>query len=775
VRSGEPSGDRPSGPDWNLPYSGTPIIGREAELAKLSELLRDPVCRLLTLVGPGGIGKTRLAIEAACNEWEHFRDGVYFASLAAISSPEFMVPTIAQAIGFSFSGPADLQKQLINHLKDKEALLLLDNLEHLLDGMDLVASLLANAPDLKTLATSRERLALSEEWVFEVQGLLVPAGDEHAPSERNSAVQLFLHRARQTQVDFELSSEELRQVGRICRLVEGLPLAIVIAATWVPFLSCREIADEIERGPDILATRLRDVPERHRSLLAVFDHSWRLLTDEEKVIFPQLAVFKGGFLRGAAQSVAGAKLPLLSSLLSKSLVRRTASGRYDLHQIVNQYALSRLSDSPQVEAEVRNRHCEFYLRLLDDSESALKSAEQQETIQQLTEEIDNIRAAWKWAIDQEKFTLLGPALRCYGLFLDIRGWSGEGIEQVEPVVQALRATPEDKERQKVLGQVLTQQGLFFFRLGDHRHALACLEESLTLLRPVGETALLVEPLVLGGIIKHLAGEFDLAHALLDEGLACARASGDQWYAAYALFNQGYTTVLAGRLDQGYQQMLDGLALWRSLGDPRFIALGLNFISPLTISLGRLDEAQAYLEESLALSMQVGDRWGMGTAFRFLGAAALARGDTDEAQLFINRSLDIFKGFVMGWDVASSLVYLGEATTSANDLPSARRHFLEALQLAVEVGALPLALDALLGLSRLLLAEGAAENSLAICTFVIGHPSTTYEALQRAGSLRLQAEEQLNPESIAAAKLQAETYSLPSIAQQMMGSPVGLDH
>ena len=768
---GDFSSTRSSGADWNLPSPATPMIGREAELVTLAKLLGDPACRLLTLVGPGGIGKTRLAIEVACNEWEHFADGVFFAPLAAISSHEFMVPTIAQAVGFSFSGSADPQTQLINFLSDKQVLLLLDNLEHLLDGMDLVVTLLTNAPALKLLATSRERLALSGEWVLEVQGLPVPTEEQTESPEIYSAVQLFLQRAHQTRVEFELSAKELPHVVRICRLVEGMPLAIVLAATWVPVLSCQEIADEIDRGLDILATRLRDVPERHRSLLAVFDHSWRLLTEEEKHAFRQLGVFKGGFLREAAQAVAEANLPLLSTLVSKSLVRRTESGRYDLHQIVHQFALSRLSEAPQVEVMVRDRHCEFYLVLLRDQERALKSSAQQETIQQLTEEIDNIRAAWKWAFEREKFALLGPALRCYGLLFDIRGWSREGIEQVEMIVKALRAMPEDEERQKVLGQALAQQGLFFFRLGDHRQAQYYFEESLTLLRPIGEPALLVDPLVLGGIIMHLTGEIEQAHAMLNEGLANARASGDQWFAAYALFNLGYITALSGGLKEGYQQMVEGIALWRMLGDPRFIALGLNFISPLAIRLGRLDEAQAYLEESLALSTQIGDRWGMGTAYRFLGVAALTQGDTTGAQMLINRSLDIFQGFVMGWDVVMSLVYLGEAMASGGDMSAAKRCFLEALRLAVESGALPLALDALVGLSQLYLTSGEAERALVLCFFVVSHPAGTNEALERAGQLLTQAEQQLSPKVIEAARAQAETQSLASIVEQTSGSPL----
>ena len=306
----------PAGPDWNLPAPATRLVGREAELAALAQLLDDPTCRLLSLVGPGGIGKTRLAIEAACDLWQRFADGVFFASLAGTSSSEFMVPAIAQAVALNFAGPADPRVQLANYLRNKQVLLLLDNLEHLLEGVDLLVEMLEETPGVKLLVTSRERLELQAEWVFEVQGLPVPAEDEVERLEKYSAVQLFLQRTRQAQVAFELSTEDRAHVARICRLVEGMPLAIELAAAWVPVLSCAEIADEIARSIDFLTTTMRDVPERQRSIRAVFDHSWHLLSEEEQQVLRPMSIFRGGFTRQAAEAVAGAGLPLLSALLA---------------------------------------------------------------------------------------------------------------------------------------------------------------------------------------------------------------------------------------------------------------------------------------------------------------------------------------------------------------------------------------------------------------------------------------------------------------------------
>jgi tetratricopeptide (TPR) repeat protein len=564
-----------------------------------------------------------------------------------------------------------------------------------------------------------------------------------------------------------LQAEEGPSVVRICQMVEGMPLAIELAAAWVPLLSCSEIAREIERGLDFLATSMRDVPERQRSLRAAFDHSWSLLSADEQAVLCRLAIFQGGFEREAAEQVAGASLPSLLALASKSLVRRAENGRYDLHEVVRQYALSHLADDPGCEVATRDRHCDFYLAMLRDREQDLKGAAQREAIRELTDEIDNVRLAWAWAVQREKFAVLGAALRCFGSLYDIGGWRRDGIEQLESVVQALRARPEDEEQQKVLGQALAQQGLLFFRQGNHDRAQLLFEESQAVLRPIADPALLADPLIFSGIIMHLTGRIDRSQSLLDEGLACAQAAGDQWFAAYALYNQGYIASLLGRYAEGYEQMLAGLAMWRALGDPRYTALGLNFISPTAIHLGRLEEAQAFLQESLALSTKVGDRWGMGTAYRILGLAALARGDINEAQSLINKSLELFTGFVTGWDIVQSLVYLGEATTAAGDSSEAKRVYLDALQMAVEAQATSLALDALTGLAHLQALAGQAEQALELIMRVLRHSASTQEAKDRAEKLREQLETQLAPQQIETVQAQAEAKSFDALVAEIV--------
>lgn len=466
------------------------------------------------------------------------------------------------------------------------------------------------------------------------------------------------------------------------------------------------------------------------------------------------------------EQVAGASLPSLLALVSKSLVRHKESGRFDLHEVVRQYALSHLTDDPQGDAR-RDRHCEFYLALLRDQEKALKGVAQRDAIRELTVEIDNVRAAWAWAVEREKFAPLGQALRSFGWLCDMRGWLGEGIEQTELIVQTLRAKSEGEVRQTALGLALTQQGMLYFRLGQYDRALSLLGESLEILRPLDKPALLLDALIISGIVMYLTGEIEWAQQFLDEGVACAREAGDLWSEALGIFNQGYLASLQGRYAAAYEQMRNGLAIWRTLGDPRVIALALNFLSPSAIQLGHIEQAQAFLQESLELCKQVGDRWGMGTAYRHLGLVSLVQEDIQEAQSYLHKSLGLFTELGAQWDITRSLIVLGETYLMAGGSSEARRIYLDALHLAVEVQATPLVLDALMGLAQLQAQAGNAELALGLSIYVLSQAASTQEAKGHADRLRLAAEGQLTAQKIDAARQWASTQSLETILAEIL--------
>ena len=348
----------------NLPVIPTLFVGRENEVDIVSSLLLDPSCRLLTLTGPGGVGKTRLAVEVARKLEDRFKDGVFFLSMATVDLPEAIIPALADVLGLVFSGPADPKLQVINMLHHKDMLLVFDNMEHLVSGSGILGEILDHASNVKLLLTSREQVHLQWEWVFDVQGLPIPVEATALDLNTNSAATLFLQRARQVSRNFHLSSEEASALVRVCKAVDGLPLAIELAASWVRVMSVNEIALELEQNMDLLETSMRDIPDRHRSIRMVFDHSWKLLNSEERLVLMKLSVFSGAFTRQAAHSVADASIYLLSSLVSKSLLRyNNQEDRYDLHELTRLYANAHLrvqKTEPDLISKLHSRAAEWY-------------------------------------------------------------------------------------------------------------------------------------------------------------------------------------------------------------------------------------------------------------------------------------------------------------------------------------------------------------------------------------------------------------------------------
>jgi DNA-binding CsgD family transcriptional regulator len=331
----------PASPPHNLPVYGTRFIGREKELQDLIDLLQDPQVRLVTIAGPGGIGKTRLGVEAARAQLGQFLDGIFLVPLAALNSVTEIVPAIARQIHLALKSDAEPEEQLRSHLRTKRMLLLLDSFEDVLDGAELVARLLAAASGLKILATSQRSLNLQLEWVRYLDGMQLPSSESDEDFKTYGAVRLFLDRVRQANGDF--SPDEHRAcVIEICQLVQGVPLAIELAAAWLKTLSCNDVVAEIRRSLDFLATDQPDVDPGHHSMRAVFDHAWRLLTEEERQVLMRLSVFPGGFSRTAAEQVAGASLQTLSGLIEKSFLTQSPSGRYEIHGLLRRYSAQEL-------------------------------------------------------------------------------------------------------------------------------------------------------------------------------------------------------------------------------------------------------------------------------------------------------------------------------------------------------------------------------------------------------------------------------------------------
>ncbi len=755
--------ERPA-PRMVLPKYTRPFVGRSAELAQLSRLLETPGCDLITVVGPGGIGKTRLAVEAASRQ-SHFVDGVVFVSLAAVTSASLLASAIGDALSFAFNGSDEPAVQLSNYLREKELLLVLDNMEQLLEGSELLVTLLADAPQVRCLVTSRERLNVQDEWVVELMGLSVlAAGPADGAAD---AVTLFVERARRVQQAFTLNDTTMRSIVRICELVDGMPLGIELAASWVRLLSVSEIEDEISRSFDILSTSARDLPGRHQSLRAVFEHSWHLLTDVERQVLRRLTVFHGGFDRAAAATIAGASLPVLAALVDKSLLRRTTDGRYDLHGLVRQYAAAHLVDDTSEQADVQDRHCTYYIGWLESRTDAIQGRNQATAIREVSDEIDNVRAAWAWATSRQMLSEHRRGLGVLQWFYEYRTWFQEGETTFRETAAAVKAplnlpavaeqaTEEQTERALLLGHLLAAQGYLAVRCGQLARACDVLRSSLQLLRTYGDGGCTARPLVYLGIASYQMGNYDEAQDALQQSLEIDRAGGGGWIAALSLCFLGLVAHSTGDYNRARELFSEDLAIWRSINNVRGLALCLNFFSTTLFKLSEYTEVQALLHESLALCAATGDRWGLGTALNHLGLVAQAQGEHEQAHYLFSESLALFREMGDRWAIARAQNHLGAAAWAIGDHVDAKRSYFMALRTAQELKATPDALNALAGLAQVLASEGNHERALEVVLQVMGDAASGKEAYERASLLYAELTELLPPQRVE------------SIAQRLSG-------
>ena len=770
----------PSVPIHNLPVALTPFIGREQELAALDRLITDTSCRCITLVGPGGIGKTRLALQAADQHRNAFAGGAAFIPLASVGSVDVVIPAIANATHFSFYGPSDPKVQLLNYLRDKQMLLVVDNVEHLLVEdphrgtiADLLIEILQGAGQIKLLVTSRESLNLQGEWPFEVVGLDFPTAEREDGLEEYGAVSLFLQRAQRARPGFQMNWEDKTSVARLCRLVEGMPLAIELAAAWVRLLSPAEIATEIEQSLDFLNAQMRDLPERHRSMRAVFDHSWQMLSTEEKGVLGRLSVFRGGFQRRAAEQVAGASLANLSSLVMRSLLRCTVSGRYDLHELIRQYAASKLAEEPHEQHAAQERHSLYYLGLLEEQGVKLQSHQQKEAAAELSGEMDNIRAAWDWLITNQKFVSLYRASPTLMYLFEVRNWFKEGEVTFRKTTDGLRASLLGSEsatfHQVILNAILAHHGFFLLRLGRGEEAYAILSPSATFLRKSSEPLAAIYSLWYLGIDCWILGRFAEAKESLQESLALSRKYGERWYEAWTSEFLGRLVLDQGAYDDARHYLSEALAILRQLGDPSMTAHALSYLGRTIQALGEYREAEKLFQESLARAREIDYRFAIGLALDGLGKIAYAQGNYEKARDLFSESASLFREMGDTHRLSRTLNHQGLNSLALNRGVEAHNDFNSALRLAYEGGFTPSVLNALAGLAALAAQQKGSQETLELVLYILQHPSSTQETKNLAARLRLELEAKLSQEEIEVAQRHAGLKSLDELVRQVQAN------
>lgn len=638
IRDGEPvrSPFAPGRP-LRLPPDSPAPLGREEELAALDELLADPAHRLITIVGPGGVGKTCLAIAAAGANASAFADGAVYLPLASVHDASLLPTTLLAALELTPQPDRQPEEQLIAYLKDREILLVLDNLEHLLAGVGLLARLIRETNAVTLLATSRERLALRAEWLFDLGGLAVPALDSSSGElAASAAVSLFVQRARQVQRRFRLEAEA-EAVASICRVVEGLPLALELAASATRQQPCAAIAAALETGIATLSSDLHDLPERQRSLQAAFSYSWQLLTPGEQQVLRRLSVFRGGFEEAEAAAVAGATMPQLHALCDKSLLRRAGEGRFDMHELIRQYAANHMAAAGEAEATHR-RHLEAMLALAQRAEPQLTGAEQQQWLDRLEREHNNMRAALAWGLAHGQ---IGPTAALGGALVRFwwrRDYLREGREWLG---QLLHGMSENGVEPTSHAGVLKGLAALAHRQGDFEEAQHYYQQELTMRRALGSPPELVAAMSNLAATWSQQGRYGEAEGLLQACVALDREQNDSYGLAHDLGSLGLSKLRQGFYAEAHGLLSESLALHRQHEDTFSVALTLANLGSAAHGLGDIAALGRYTEEALSLMRTLNNSYNSAIALENLAYVYRAVGDKARCTATLQESLTIF--------------------------------------------------------------------------------------------------------------------------------------
>ena len=711
----------------NLPVQLTDFIGRKFELTETKRLLAQT--RLLTILAPGGTGKTRLAIQVAADVIADYPDGVFFIDLAPIGASHDIVQTVAESLGLGLSSDEDVQSQLFAYLATKDQLLVFDNFEHLVDGATIVPEILRAAPHITVIATSRATLKVTGETVFTLEGLESRwEADDQAL--QTSGVYLFIDAAQRAKPGFTLKPDDLDSLAGILRLTEGMPLGIILAAAWVAMLSIAEIAAEIAKNLDFLEADVGDAPDRHRSVRAVFDHTWGLLTVEEQSIFAALSVFRDGFTRQAAEVVTGASLRDLATLSNKSLLTpHPDTGRYIVHELLRQYAEAELETEPGEHRRVRQAHAACYADLAGDAFPVLTTGDELATLEQ---DIDNLRLAWQQALATANASvarkLIGPLWTLY----EVRGWYPPGEALFGEALEAFDDGSEDEATVVVRALSSASQAWFLGLLGRQVEGIAATTKAIETLQASGDREALWLALTSQALNLAYTGQ-DWTEVAV-QGIAVGETLDGPFWAATFKNWRGGAAMMSGDFTTGKRVLLEGMKVYEELDERYWLSANLQHQAQIAIAEGRTQDAIGLFGPSADKAREIG-------TVRVLQMSATG---------------------------------LGDAYFAAEDYEGAERAYLDSLITSEQIGMNREMLSVLRRLAEVRAATGRTLEAVELLATILAEPASAQQAVFDAALISDSAtaaldelRKDLDPDEFAAAHAAGTSRPYDIAAKELM--------
>lgn len=673
----------------------TEFIGRVEEIYNLKRLILDE--RLVTVIGMGGVGKSRLAYQLALESQNYFANGALSLSLAGVEDDVSVTYVLAEALDIKLRGNIPEREQIARYLNNKEILILLDNIDHIQTGGELISYLLENTLAVHFLVTARERLDIRHEVVFELQGLNYPVDDDLQNAESYSSVQLFMQVAKRGRPDFFVQDSDWPFIVRICQRLSGVPLGIELAAAWVESLTFSEISSQFDQEQDLIAKSPNNHHSASRTLQWILNSLWERFSAAERDLLMGMAIFKGSFSRIAAQEVIGVSLFFLDALVNKSLLRHSGADRYMMHELICQQLLSRLENAPELNHQYRTRHAIFYLESAKDIDELIQQSREKETLSKISHDFENIRTAWNWAVQIGDYPVIQPGMRGLFTFFEQSGRFKEGNELFSGLLSKLSSDHHQQmsDELKYLNTLATGFiGKFEYHLGDYSRSQELLEIALTDFEDLGSISDIAHTRYALANLKRAQGEYEQARYLLNTSLKYYQEIGDE----------------------------------RAQGDI------LNSLGVIASGLGEIDLAERYYSACLEKLQSLGDPGKISRAMNNLGYSFMEKGDYKASQPLLLKSLTIAQDIGAEPLTAAILDSVGALYFAMGDNASSIRYYREGLRLSVKLNTLPLVLEILLGFANIYSTQGKLEQASELMCMVYHHPSAVHEIRERAGRM-----------------------------------------